>query len=565
MQHEGDSEFVHKEPCPKCGSRDNLARYSDGHAFCFTTGCNHYEKGDGLEGVVPAQTTSRKSKELIPIGEPSAWPSRKISKETAQKWGFTRSEYRGETVRVFNYKDPDSGQVIAQKIRPRNKDDMRFLGPQAKGAPLYGMNLWRDQGRKVIITEGEMDAMSVSQAQNHKWPVVSVPGGAGTAKKAISRHIDWLERFEEVILMFDMDDDGQAAVAECAPLFTPGKCKVAKLPDGFKDANEMLIEGESAGIIDAIWGAKEFRPDGLVSIDDILEEVTKPVEWGIPWFLETLTKLTYGRRYGEIYGLGAGTGVGKTDLFTQQMMFDITELGEKVGAIFLEQKPVETAKRLAGKFAGQRFHVPDAGWTEEQLVDAVSQLREKVVFYDNFGQTDWEVVRGHIRYMNVSLGIRIFYLDHLTAMADTGNEKETIEQIMKEMAGLANELGIIIHFVSHLSTPEGKPHEEGGRVMIRHFKGSRSIGFWSFFMFGMERDQQHEDEEVRQTTTFRVLKDRYTGQSTGQVIYLGYDPEGGLLFEKPDYDPNHQEQDHGFPPVRSGDSSDDTDWDDIPF
>lgn len=565
MQHEGDSEFVQKEPCPKCGSRDNLARYSDGHAFCFTTGCNHYEKGDGLEGVVPAQTTTRKSKELIPIGEPSAWPSRKISKETAQKWGFTRSEYRGETVRVFNYKDPDSGQVIAQKIRPRNKDDMRFLGPQAKGAPLYGMNLWRDQGRKVIITEGEMDAMSVSQAQNHKWPVVSVPGGAGTAKKAISRHIDWLERFEEVILMFDMDEDGQTAVAECAPLFTPGKCKVAKLPDGYKDANEMLIDGDSAGIIDAIWGAKEFRPDGLVSIDDILEEVTKPVEWGIPWFLDTLTKLTYGRRYGEIYGLGAGTGVGKTDLFTQQMMFDITELGEKVGAIFLEQKPVETAKRLAGKFAGQRFHVPDAGWTEEQLVDAVSQLREKVVFYDNFGQTDWEVVRGHIRYMNVSLGIRIFYLDHLTAMADTGNEKETIEQIMKEMAGLANELGIIIHFVSHLSTPEGKPHEEGGRVMIRHFKGSRSIGFWSFFMFGMERDQQHEVEEVRQTTTFRVLKDRYTGQSTGQVIYLGYDPEGGLLFEKPDYDPNPQEQDHGFPPVRSGSTDGDIDWDDIPF
>lgn len=565
MQHEGDSEFVQKEPCPKCGSRDNLARYSDGHAFCFTTGCNHYEKGDGLEGVVPTQTTTRKSKELIPFGEPSAWPSRKINKETAQKWGFTRSEYRGETVRVFNYKDPDSGQVIAQKIRPRNKDDMRFLGPQAKGAPLYGMNLWRDQGRKVIITEGEMDAMSVSQAQNHKWPVVSVPGGAGTAKKAISRHIDWLERFEEVILMFDMDEDGQAAVAECAPLFTPGKCKVAKLPDGYKDANEMLIDGDSAGIIDAIWGAKEFRPDGLVSIDDILEEVTKPVEWGIPWFLDTLTKLTYGRRYGEIYGLGAGTGVGKTDLFTQQMMHDITELGEKVGAIFLEQKPVETAKRLAGKFAGQRFHVPDAGWTEKQLVEAVSQLREKVVFYDNFGQTDWEVVRGHIRYMNVSLGIRIFYLDHLTAMADTGNEKETIEQIMKEMAGLANELGIIIHFVSHLSTPEGKPHEEGGRVMIRHFKGSRSIGFWSFFMFGMERDQQHEDEEVRQTTTFRVLKDRYTGQSTGQVIYLGYDPEGGLLFEKPDYDPNPQEQDHGFPPVRSGNSNDDIDWDDVPF
>jgi twinkle protein len=54
---------------------------------------------------------------------------------------------------------------------------------------------------------------------------------------------------------------------------------------------------------------------------------------------------------------------------------------------------------------------------------------------------------------------------------------------MKEMAALANELQIIILFVSHLTTPEGKPHEEGGRVTIRHFKGSRAIGFWSHFMF----------------------------------------------------------------------------------
>lgn len=33
--------FVKHEPCPKCGSRDNLARYSDGSAWCF--GCGRYE------------------------------------------------------------------------------------------------------------------------------------------------------------------------------------------------------------------------------------------------------------------------------------------------------------------------------------------------------------------------------------------------------------------------------------------------------------------------------------------------------------------------------------------
>src|SRR5690606_11763508 len=82
------------------------------------------------------------------------------------------------------------------------------------------------------------------------------------------------------------------------------------------------------------------------------------------------------------------------------------------------------------------------------------------------------------------------------------------------------------------ATPEGKPHEEGGRVMIRHFKGSRSIGFWSHYMFGLERNQQADDPVERTTTTFRILKDRHTGRATGQTFFLGYDPKEGMLFEK---------------------------------
>jgi twinkle protein len=103
---------------------------------------------------------------------------------------------------------------------------------------------------------------------------------------------------------------------------------------------------------------------------------------------------------------------------------------------------------------------------------------------------------------------------------------------MKEMASLAKALKIIIHFISHLATPEGKSHEEGGHVSIRHFKGARAIGFWAHFMFGLERNQQSEDPEERSTTLLRILKDRYTGQATGELIFLGYDRNTGRLFEK---------------------------------
>lgn len=553
-----ESEFLQKEPCPKCGSKDNLARYSDGHAFCFTQGCGHWEPPTDGGEVQQRTTPGRKvAKDLILDGEVRALPKRRITEETCAKFGYTvGTSSRGNTVQLAPYFSGTT--LVAQKMRDADKNFVT-LG-DFKNADLFGQQLWRDGGKKVVVTEGEIDCMTVSQLQGNKWPVVSVPNGAQGAKKALQKHLEWLEQFEEVVLLFDMDEPGREAMAECAPLFTPGKCKLASLPNGFKDPNEMLLAGRGSEVIDAIWGAKSYRPDGLVGIKDIKEQLRKPVEVGLAWCFQELTDLTYGRRYGEIYGLGAGTGVGKTDLLTQQIAYDISVLKLRVGTIFLEQAPTETAKRIAGKLKGKRFHVPDDGWTAEELDAAVDELEaaDALVMYDSFGETEWDVVKAKVRFMAVSEGIRVIYIDHLTAMADTEDEKGSLEQIMKEMAGLAKELDIIITFVSHLTTPEkGKSHEEGGRVTIRHFKGSRAIGFWSYYMFGLERDQQADDEKLRGVTTFRVLKDRYTGQAVGQVIYLAYDSKTGLL-KVLDGNPFDDETD-------SGKQTTNWDSDDIPF
>jgi len=436
-------------------------------------------------------------------------------------------DHGGSVVQVADYPDKD-GNVIAQKVRGKGKK-FSFLG-QPKDVGLFGQHLW-NHGKKIVISEGEIDALSIAEAHDRAWPVVSIPGGSAAAKKHISKSMDYLLGFQEVILMFDNDVAGQQAVTECAPLFDHGHCKIARLPDLYKDANEALVAGNIRAIISAIFNARPYAPDGIVALADIADDILKPIETGLPWAWSTLTELTYGRRYRELYALGAGTGVGKTDFLTQQIAFDVTQLGQRVGVIYLEQSNAETGKRIAGKHAGKLFHVPDSGWEEGELHDAVLAMGDQVYLYDHFGETDWTVIKARIRFMAQGLGIRIIYLDHLTALADPSNERESLETCMKEMAGLAHELDLMIHFVSHLSTPEGKPHEEGGRVMIRHFKGSRSIGFWSYLMIGLERDQQAEGMAHRTTTTLRILKDRFTGQSTGACLWLGYDADTGLLFE----------------------------------
>lgn len=536
-----ESEYLHKEPCPSCGSRDNLARYSDGHGYCF--GCGYYEHPDGTsEQTRERKEAPRVAGDLIDDVTFKALRQRKLSEETCRKFGYGVGTYRGDTVQVAQYRNED-GQVVAQHIRTADKD-FPWVGVMKDALPLWGQQLWRDAGKRVVITEGEIDAMSVSQVQGNKWPVVSIRSGAQGAKRDIKKAIDWLCRYDEVVFMFDMDEPGQTAAREAALLLPPGKAKIASLPR--KDASDMLQAGDGDKIINAIWEAKGHRPDGIVHIEDLFEEARTPVTVGLPWWDERLTEVTYGRRWGEAYAFGAGTGIGKTDWLSQQAAYDATVLGHKVGMIYLEMPPIELTRRVVGKVAGRIYHVPGIDWDMEERLAAEEKTRGKVSIYDHFGETEWDVIEARIRFMVQAEDIKLIYLDHLTALADPSNERESLEQIMKDIAGIAQELGCIIHFVSHLATPDGKPHEEGGRVMIRHFKGSRAIGFWSHFMFGLERNQQAEDEDEARTTTFRVLKDRYTGQSTGHTFELGYDHVRGRLIPKEDECPFEDESGNDF-------------------
>lgn len=512
-------------PCNDCGSSDALATYTDGHTHCFSCGTTSGVRPGLVSGDTPARPTRMTKRAALLQGEACPIEARKLTQETCEKWGYLVGEFKGQDCQIANYRD-EKGQVVAQKVRLPGKEFLWTGKPEKSG--LYGQHLWRDGGRMVVVTEGEIDALTVSQLQNNKWPVVSVPNGAHNAVKDIGKSIEWLEKFDSVVFMFDNDEPGREAAVACAALLTPGKAKIATLP--LKDANDMLKDGRGKEVLDAMWGAKDYRPDGIIDVDDIIELARKPVEWGVSWPWPKLTKLTYGIRTRECYAIGAGVGAGKTDAFTEIIAHFLTVHQEKVGAIYLEQNPVETAKRIAGKVAGKPFHVPDAGWKQEELDAALEQLRGRVQFYNHFGSTEWDVIKNLIRHMAVGLGIKRIFLDHLTALVSHAeDERRALDALMAELAGLCQQLNITIFFISHLATPEGKSHEEGGRIEARHFRGSRSIMQWANFMFGLERDQQAEDLAARQTTTFRVLKDRNTGRATGATLQLRYDPTSGKL------------------------------------
>lgn len=316
MSNYQESTFLYHEPCSKCGSSDACGVFSDGHRFCYS--CNTYFRPDGKvinNGEVTHKKENVMSKECIPLDDlkVSYLSARKLNQDTCSKFKYMVGDYKGSPCQVANYYD-DSGKIVGQKLRFPDKS-FAVLGKISNR--LFGSQLW-SSGKKIVITEGEIDCLTVSQLQSNKWPVVSIPNGAQAAKKAIEANLEYLDKFEEVVLMFDMDEPGRKACEECAKVLPAGKAFIANLP--LKDPNECLLEGKGSDVIQAIWNAKPYRPDGIVAGTDLYEKCVTDIDdlkdsVEYPWV--ALQNKTKGVRHGELYVFTSGSGMGKSTILRE--------------------------------------------------------------------------------------------------------------------------------------------------------------------------------------------------------------------------------------------------------
>lgn len=517
---EQDSNFLRHEPCESCGSSDAKAVYDDGHTYCFA--CLKHEHGDGSTPKQEDRQVERS--DGFVSGTAQALSKRGLSKETCNLWGYEVGTYKGDPVQIANYRD-DTGEIVFQKVRFANKDFLG-IGNMAK-AGLYGKHLWKDGGKMVTVVEGEVDALSLSQAQANKWAVVSVPNGAQGASKAIRRNIDWLEKFETVVFMFDNDKAGQEAARECASLISPKKAKIASLP--LKDANDMLVAGRSAEMLSAMWNAKSFRPDGIVAMSDLWERVSQPKEvTSFQYPFTGLNEKLLGIRKGEIVTITAGSGIGKSQI-CREIAHHLIQQGMRIGYIALEESVERTTLGLVGISANKLLHLTGTDITQYQNeFDAISPY---VDLYDHWGSTDSDNLMNRIRFMVRGSECDFIVLDHISIVVsgiEDGDERRLIDNTMTRLRALVEELKCGMVLVSHLKRPpQGKGHEEGAQTSLAQLRGSAAIGQLSDIVIGAERDQQGEHPDV---TTLRVLKNRFTGE-TGVATRLEYQRETGRLRE----------------------------------
>ena len=525
-------------PCPLCSSSDAVSVNADNSAYCFS--CQQYIREYDME--LQPTTSSNNEYEVKDYMKESNYAEiidRNISEQTCKKFGVTVKMDNMGTITNHYYPYHDTqGAKIATKTRYTKLKEFSIQG-NTRNSGLFGQHLF-SKNKYCIITEGELDCLSAYQMMlkgTYHTPVVSIKNGISSAVKDIKTSLEWLENnFENVIINFDNDEQGREGAMKVAELFSPGKCKVMHLPEGFKDASDCLSKNKIQIYNKTFWDAKVFAPDGIINANILFDEVAKPITKSfVQYPFEGLNKITYGLRPAELVTFTAGSGLGKTQVMREVVHHIIKSTKDNIGLLMLEETPVITSKGLMSVEANQRLHLPDVHVSKEEMktyFDATVGTG-RVYMFDHFGSNSIDNIVSRVRFLAKGLDCKYVIIDHVSIIVSDqshGDERRALDEIMTRLRTLVQETGVSMIVVSHLRRPDGKGHEEGAATSLSQLRGSASIGQLSDMVIGLERDAQNDDPDIRNTTRIRVLKNRFSG-ITGPCCDLKYDIDTGRLNE----------------------------------
>lgn len=486
------------QPCAACGSSDALAIYASGQTHCYSCGDHTFPNG-------PADSTKGMTTQFLPM--------RGITAATMSFYGVkTAVDSAGKPqMVVFPYR-------AGQKIRGYDEKWFKTEG-EMRGGNLFGMDLFPPASAQAItIYEGEFDAMAGYQMFGSKYPSVSVRSSS-SAKKDCSDHYEYINSFEKIYIAFDNDGPGAEATKAVASLFDFNKVFHVKLGK-YKDANEFLTNGAAEDFKRIWWNAKRFLPDEIVSSYDDIDSIidNDEVREGTPYPWPRLQGMTYGMRPGEFVLVTALEGRGKTEII-RAMEYHVLKNTDptkvNIGIIHLEEGKARAIKGLAGLELKTPVHLPESGVTNQEIKDAYRKVvgaDNRVHYYSHFGSDDPHVIMGMVQFLAGPCGCRFIFLDHISMVVsglDTEDERKSLDWISTRLKMIAESHGVTIVCVSHVND-DGKT------------RGSRNISKVADVHIHLDRDLEHADERVRNTTKMVVRKNRF-GAKTG--------PAGNLVFD----------------------------------
>lgn len=545
-----------------CGGKKSLKVFlqDDGtvNGYCFR--CATFVEHPYGEGVDLTKLPKKKvkSEEEIQqeILEVSTYPvvdvgTRKLRATTLEVFGakVSMSEKDGVTPTAIYWPVTKDEKLTGYHVKVLDKSlgSPFNLGDTRDCDLLNWANAKSSGAYRLIITEGPEDMASIHRIyemygeKEYMPAVTSLPHGAASVKKVLTKHLEDLKRFKEVIFCFDDDEAGERAV-ETGRIILP-KAKVAKLPT--KDANAALMEGKAQAAYKALaFNSHIPKNTRIVMGATVHERAKEPPTYGeFTWPFPTLNKALRGLRTKTTTYVGAAVKMGKSELRNEIAAHLMKNHDAKIFMASPEEPNEKTYKLLAGKLASKFFHDPDKPFDYEAFEESGKILKEKLALVNVYQNLGWDSLRQDMTEA-ANWGAKVHFIDPITNLTNGVNSGEAntmLQEVSQEVATLAMDLDIAVLMFCHLKAPDGNlssdqraakykagkfiglgncPHELGGDVLSAQFAGSRAMMRSCNLMLGLEGNKDPDlDEEQRNVRVLKVLEDREFGTSVKVPLY----------------------------------------------
>lgn len=440
---------------------------------------------------------------------------------------------------VFPFLLPDG--VLALAKRRKAVDGAKPIPTASDCEPvLFGWQAIPPAARSVVITEGEIDALSWF-AYGH--PAMSVPfgGGGGAKQQWIENEYDRLDRFERIYLALDMDGPGEEAAIVIAERLGRHRCLRITMPR--KDGNLCLMDGVDRAEMDgAIAAAKGYDPEGLGRPTDYLDEVIQ-LFWPTPG-----TKVGYRTPYrsigddllfrpADVTIWSGASGAGKSQVLSDCVV-DWIKQGSMVCLSSLEMKPSQTLKRMAKQVVGTDRP------TVEALGRAMNWLNGGLILYTLTGKAKTKALIEVFEYCRAKYGCDQFVIDSLMRLGIDGDDYNGQESAVFDVVDWTLSRNVHTHLVAHSRKSGDKSHPVPETDDI---KGAMEIGANASNIVTVWRNRKMEELQaaenpkaedlLKPTVLFNVAKQRH-GDFEGRV---------GLWFNQETYQYRSSQDHKTFP------------------
>ena len=387
--------------------------------------------------------------------------SRGISSGTTEKYQIT-VQTKNENVLVFPFLDA-AGVMQFVKYRKtdfdRGKDTAKEWCEANCKPILFGMYQCNPGNKTLIMTEGQIDSLSVAESGIEN--AVSVPTGKN-GFTWVPYCWDWLQQFETLIVFGD-NENGSITLLDNMKRRFRGTIKAVKQQDykGCKDANELLQKYGKEAVRRAVERAECVPVQRIIRLSDV-----KTVDlFSLPKIstgFKTLDKVLAGGIYlGQTVIVTGKRGDGKST-FTSQILVNALDQGIRVLA-YSGELPDYFFKRWMDFQAAGKHNVIDRAAengnisyfvTNEKISKIEEWYRERAYLYDNQSTSDDELedLLQTIEKAVQQYGIQLVLLDNLMTALDVGMSVDLYRaqsKFVDKLVKMAKRLQVAVILVVH--------------------------------------------------------------------------------------------------------------------